>query len=401
MRIHKRFIPLIIILAVVIAGAGMAGLKWLAGNGNHRITFSGNVELTEVTISFKIPGRLVELTMDEGDSVRQGMLVARLDQEQLESQHDRAKAALAAAKAQLAQLKTAIQYQRETALGQIELRTAELKQAESQLQELLSGSRSQEIAKARAAVDAARTEWVRAGNDWERAQALYRNEDISTARYEQIKTRFESAKASLTQAEEQLALLIEGPRKEDIESARAQVDRARASVRLAKAQRIETQRREQEADMADAEVDRARAELALIESQIKDTVALSPIEGIVLVKAAEKGEVLAAGTPVVTIGDLFHPWIRGYINEKDLDRVRLGQEVRITTDSGKTFQGTLSFIASEAEFTPKQIQTKEERVKLVYRVKVDVENPEGALKLNMPVDAEILPGEERGPHGSG
>jgi HlyD family secretion protein len=157
---------------------------------------------------------------------------------------------------------------------------------------------------------------------------------------------------------------------------------------------------EQEADMAGAEIDRAKAELALIESQLTDAVANSPIDGVILVKAAEAGEVLAAGTPVATIGDLFHPWIRGYINERDLDRVFLGQAVRITTDSGRTFEGRLSFIASEAEFTPKQIQTKEERVKLVYQVKIDVENPEGALKLNMPVDAEVLPGAGNGSHGS-
>jgi HlyD family secretion protein len=109
------------------------------------------------------------------------------------------------------------------------------------------------------------------------------------------------------------------------------------------------------------------------------------------VKSAEVGEVLAAGTTVVTIGDLDHPWLRGYINETDLGRVKLGQKVSVISDSfpGKAYQGRISFIASEAEFTPKQIQTPQERVKLVYRVKIDVENPNRELKSNMPVDAEI------------
>ncbi len=108
---------------------------------------------------------------------------------------------------------------------------------------------------------------------------------------------------------------------------------------------------------------------------------------MVLVKSAEPGEVLAAGTTVVTIGDLDHPWLRAYINETDLGRVKLGQKVKLTTDSfpDKVYWGQVSYIASEAEFTPKQIQTKEERVKLVYRIKIEVDNKEHELKNNMPV----------------
>jgi membrane fusion protein YbhG len=112
----------------------------------------------------------------------------------------------------------------------------------------------------------------------------------------------------------------------------------------------------------------------------------------VLVKSAEAGEVLAAGTTIATIGDLEHPWLRAYVGETDLGRVKLGQPVKLSTDSypGKVYMGTISFISSEAEFTPKQIQTKEERVKLVYRIKVDVNNSSHELKNNMPVDAEIV-----------
>ena len=111
-----------------------------------------------------------------------------------------------------------------------------------------------------------------------------------------------------------------------------------------------------------------------------------------LVKAANVGEILAPGTTVLTIGDIDHPWLRGYINETDLGRVKLGTKARVTTDSypGKVYSGRVSFIASEAEFTPKQIQTSEERVKLVYRIKIDVDNPQHELKSNMPADAEMV-----------
>jgi HlyD family secretion protein len=110
------------------------------------------------------------------------------------------------------------------------------------------------------------------------------------------------------------------------------------------------------------------------------------------VKAADVGEILAPGTTIVTVGDIDHPWLRGYVNETDLGKVKIGSKVRVTTDSykGKMYNGRVSFIASEAEFTPKQIQTQQERVKLVYRVKIDLENPKHELKSNMPADAEIL-----------
>ncbi len=132
--------------------------------------------------------------------------------------------------------------------------------------------------------------------------------------------------------------------------------------------------------------------MALIDTMLDDKVATAPVGGTVLTKSAEVGEILAAGTTVLTIGDLEHPWLRGYIDERDLGRVKIGSPVRITTDTypDKAYDGRVTYIASEAEFTPKQIQTEEERVKLVYRIKVEVENPNQELKLNMPVDGEIV-----------
>jgi HlyD family secretion protein len=132
--------------------------------------------------------------------------------------------------------------------------------------------------------------------------------------------------------------------------------------------------------------------VALLNTQIDDTVAVSPVDGVVLVKSADIGEIVAAGTTILKVGDIEHPWLRGYIPETALGRVKLGQKVRITTDSypGKEYIGRISFIASEAEFTPKQIQTEEERVKLVYRIKVDVDNRLRELKSNMPADAVVL-----------
>jgi HlyD family secretion protein len=282
--------------------------------------------------------------------------------------------------------------QEETLAGQVQQRQDEVRQAEARLAELLAGSRDQEVAQARAAVDRAQTEYDRAANDWKRAQKLFHDEDISAADFDQYRMRWESDAAMLKTAKEQFALVKEGPRKEQIEQARAQVGQAKAALRLAQAQRLELKRRREEMQARTADVAGRKADIAIIGSQLSDTVAVSPIDGVVLTKGAEPGEVVAAGTTVLTVGDLAHPWVRAYIGERDLGRVKLGQKVRVSTDSfpGKVYQGRVSFISAEAEFTPKQIQTPEERAKLMYRVKIDVENPAGELKSNMPADAEIL-----------
>ncbi len=394
MKLNKKIV-LIIFIVIAFGIGGFVWFKWLNNDANRRIIISGNIELTEVNIAFKTSGKLIELAVKEGDTVKKGMLLARLDSEQLLYRRDRAKAVLASAESRLVQLQTAIRFDKENIQGQIEQRKAELKQAEAKLQELLTGSRQQEIEQAKAAANRAKTEYEWVKRDWERAQTLLESKNISDSQYDQFKTRFESAEFLLKQAEESLKLVVEGPRKENIEEARAQVDRAKAGLKLAEALRIELQRKEQEIKTYQAEIDRSNADIALVESQLSDAIAISPIDGIVLVKAAEAGEVLSAGTTVVTIGDLEHPWLRGYIGEQDLGRVKLGSKVKVTTDSfpGKIYKGKLSFISSEAEFTPKQIQTTEERVKLVYRIKIDMENPHQELKLNMPADAEIIIGE--------
>lgn len=383
------------VAAIVIVAAAVAGWsswKWFRdGNGNG-IRVSGNIELTQVDIAFKIPGKLVERTVGEGDPVRKGMLVARLDKEQLLAQRERAQAALAAAESMLAQQRTAVQWQSETLEGQIQQRQAEVRAAEAKLAELLAGSRTQEKQQARAAVDRAQSEYDRAAKDWKRAQMLFANDDISAADHDQYRTRYESAEAQLKTAKEQLALVMEGPRQETIEQARAMMGQAQAALRLAQAQRLELQRRREELKTRAADIAARKADLQIIETQLNDTEAVSPIDGVVLVKSAEPGEIIAAGTTVVTVGDIEHPWLRAYISELDLGRVKLGDKANITTDSfpGKVYPGKVTFISSEAEFTPKQIQTPEERAKLMYRIKIEVENPHHELKSNMPADAEIL-----------
>jgi HlyD family secretion protein len=365
---------LIVILLLGIGG-GVWWWRTHPGVDPNRIIVSGNLEMTLVDISFK-----------------KGQLIARLDPLQLQQQRIRDQASVAGAASNYQQLQTSIEYQKSTLESDVAARRAEVNEAQAKLDALVAGSRKQDIQQAEAGAADARAQLELARQDWARAQTLYKNEDISTQQYDTSRTKFESAGAIVRQAEEKLSLVKEGPRQEDIAGARAQVARTQAALRTAEANRIEVQRKEQELMARKAEIDRSRAQVGMTQAQLDDTLVYAPIDGVVLVKAAETGEVLAAGTTILTIGDLEHPWLRAYVNETDLGRVKLGAPVKLTTDSypGKVYTGRISFISSEAEFTPKQIQTKEERVKLVYRVKIDVDNTSHELKNNMPVDAEII-----------
>ena len=385
--------PIVVLLVLVaVAGAAVLAFRGAGKRPEDRLIVSGNIELTEVTIAFKTAGRLVERSVNEGDNVKKGQIIARLDRDQLAAQRDRESAAVASSEAQLVQARTGVDWQRATLNADIESKRAELAAVEAKLSEMKNGARPQEKQDAHAAVEAAAAELERAKRDWDRAQALYKNDDISTAQYDQYRKTFENAQAAHKSAIERESLVLAGPRAEQIGGQAAQVERARAALKMAEANALELKRREQDLTARRAEIARSKANVTVIDTQLNDTVAASPVDGVVLVKSADVGEVLAPGTTVVTVGDIDHPWLRAYINETDLGKVRIGSPVKVTTDSykGKVYNGKISFISSQAEFTPKQIQTQQERVKLVYRIKIDVENPGRELKSNMPVDAEIV-----------
>jgi HlyD family secretion protein len=385
------------LLVAVAAVAGYYIYGHLHPANTNTLSVSGNLELTQVDISFKVPGKLIQLNVDEGTYVKKGMVIARIDRDQVESQRTRDEASLDNSKFQYDQMETSVQWQRRTLESDVALRTAELRASQARLAALVAGSRPQEIQESRAAVADAKAQHDQAQADWDRAQGLFKDDDISKQQYDQYRMRLDSTAAVLRQSDERLALVVEGPRKEDIDAARADVVRAEAALQSSQANQFELKRREQDVLAHRADVSRARAQVAITDTQINDTVVSAPIDGVVLVKSAEVGEVLAAGTTVVTIGDIDHPWLRAYINETDLGRVKYGGPATLTTDSfpGKSYPGRISFIASEAEFTPKQIQTHEERVKLVYRIKIDVDNRSHDLKSNMPVDAEIQVNDSR------
>jgi len=383
-----------LIVAVLAGGAIAAAIYfWRQPKEDPGVLrLSGNLEMTEVNAAFKTPGRIVELLVREGDRVTKGQLLARMETNALEMAKQRDEAGVVAAQSALTQLRTDTDRQRDVLDKEAGMRRAEIAQAEAQVRDLEAGARTQEIEQARAVVDDAKAQLEQATADWERAQRLFKNEDISRVQYDQAQTRFRSATAGARNAEQRLALVNEGPRRETVELAKAQLARARAALQLTEANRKELLRKEQEVTLRKAEIDRATAQAGVTQVQIGDTELRAAMDGVVLARPAETGEVVAAGATVVTLGDTGRPWLRGYVTETQLGRVKLGQKARLRTDSfpNVDFEGVVTFISPEAEFTPKQIQTPEERVKLVYRIKVEVANPKGELKNNMPMDAEIV-----------
>jgi HlyD family secretion protein len=317
-------------LALALAGGALAGCRRGDNDRNGELLLSGNIEVVDAQLSFKLPGRVVERAVAEGDRVQAGQLIARLDDAELKEQ-------LAVQRAQLAA-------------------------AEAALAELEAGSRPQEIAAAEAALRSAEADRDRARVDLERQRDLLQSAAIASREFDASAAQAKVTEARVAQATEQLKLIREGPRPETIRQARARVEQGRAAV-------------------------------ALAETQLANARLESPLTGVVLSHNIEPGEYVAPGTPVVTVADLAHVWVRTYVAQTDLGRLRHGEHVPVRTDAfpGKTFDGVVGFIASEAEFTPKTVQTPKERVKLVFRVKVDIANPNDELKPGMPADVAIPP----------
>ena len=372
---------LMVLLPAVLLVAVLAYLILGRSNDGRVIRVSGNIEVTDAEVSFKILGRVEARLVDEGEMVRAGQTIARLDSAELAQEVAARRAEMQAVQAALAELEAG---SRPEEIAQAE---ASAQQAKARLDEMLAGSRPEELSAAEAVLRRAKAEAERARLDAERYEGLYKKEIVSAQQYDLARTAYETALARQREAEEQYKLVKEGPRKEQIEQARAAWLQAQERFVL-----VKKGPRQETIEQARARLQQAKEGLAVAETRLGYATLTSPLAGVVLSKNVEPGEFVAAGTPIVTVGDLENVWLRAYINETDLGRVKVGQRVRVATDTypDKRYEGRVSFIAAQAEFTPKSVQTEKERVKLVYRVKVDIRNPNMELKPGMPADAEIL-----------
>ncbi len=313
-------------LPLALALAALGGAACREGDDPNLIVASGHVEATEVLVSTKVAGHVETLSVDEGHVVAEGQELARIDTTETRLALDAARA--------------------ERALADAELRLR------------LAGSRVEDVSEARAQVARAEVDLDGAQKDLDRMEGLLAAGSGTTKARDDARTRRDAAVAALDAARQRLRRLEAGFRAEEKDAARA---------RLAAAE----------------------ARIAQLEQQLEDALVRSPVAGVVTAKLAERGELAARGTGIVVVTDLPNAWLNAYVAGPDLARIRLGQAAEVVTDDGQARKGRVSYVASRAEFTPKNVQTRDERVKLVYRVKVALENADGLFKPGMPATARL------------
>ena len=307
-----------------------------------RIRVSGHVEATEVRLAADAGGRILTLTAKEGDRVTVGQIVLTLDTRDTALAIDRAKAERVAAETQVKVVQAAA-------------RPEDVRQAASQ------------IATARADQSAAESELAAAAQDLERFESLLKSNsgsqkqrDDAATRRDVARDRVAAAQSRVRTAEETLARVRAGARREDVDAARARVDVVTAQI-------------------------------ASLEKTLGDATLVSPVGGIVTEKLVEVGETIPPRAPALVVVDLDHAWADVFVPEPVVPMLRIGQPATVFTDAGGAgLTGTLTFISPKAEFTPRNVQTAEERSKLVYRIRIAVDNKEGVLKQGMPVEAELM-----------
>ena len=395
----------VLIGIVLAAAAGLAYASWTWWGARRvpddRIAASGRIEVTEVNISSKVTGRLTTLA-DEGTDVKQGQAIASLEGDELEAQLRQARATQRSTEAKLAQARIAFRVEPTIARSQIRQAEEALRAADERLRLLQAGSRIQEIEEGRANVAQAESKLEIARLTRDRYGALVADGAISKQDADRTDTDFTGAEAAVRATRERLGMLQEGARAEEIQAARAERDRTAAALESARANAASVELRAQDVRVAEAGFGEAQANVQRLEVLAAELRVFTPLDATVLTKATEVGEVISAGKPLLLLGDLDHPWIKVYVPETALGKIRLGTPAHVFVDSfpGQPFQGTVSWIADQAEFTPKNVQTAEERVNLVYAVKITIQNGQRKLKSGMPADAEIPFGPAAGRAGS-
>ena len=307
-----------------------------------RVRVSGQIEATDVQVASQVPGRLLRRAVSEGDRVEQGSVVATLDVADTELALTRVRADRA--------------------------------QAEAQLRLLQAGSRIEDINQAEAQVASARAEVATADADLAGAE-------VDVDRFERL-----LAANSGSRKQRDDAVARRNVAKERVQSARERVRVAQEGVA-----RVRAGARREELDMARARIDAAAAQIATLDKAIGDATITAPATGVVTTTVAQEGELVQPRAPIVIITDLQHAWANIYVDEPIVPRLRVGDTATLFTDAGGPgVNGTISFISARAEFTPRNVQTADDRSKLVYRLKVAIDNASGVFKVGMPVEAEIV-----------
>ena len=383
---------LLVVIAVLAAAAILAGYVYTHRQKDSAIRGSGTIEATDVDVSFQIAGRVIEVLAVEGQPVKAGEVLARISSDELVQRVNQLQAALDAAVSQVRQQQGTVRLRRDIVEGQIEQARGEAQASRVAADRVREGLRPQEVRVAEAELAQADARLTQSRADYERTSNLFKEGVVPRQQLDAAQGELRTAESAREAANQRLALAREGSRRQDIAEADARAETAQAGVNVAQAGRTDVEIQRAALTAAQAREKELRAQLEAAKTQLSYTEIRSPLKGVVLTKNVEAGEFVNPGTPVVTIANIDDLWMNIYIPETQTGLVKLGQNVLVRVDSfpKEAFKGKITFVSAESEFTPKTIVTQEERIKLVYRTKVSLENTNQRLKPGMPADAEIL-----------
>ena len=385
---------LLAVAALLVVAALAVGYFFTHREKENLLRASGTIEATDIDVSFQVAGRVAEVLAVEGQAVHSGDVLARMDAAELTQHMNQIQASLDAVVNQTRLQEGVVEFRRATVEEQVTQTQSEAAALRAASERVREGSRPQQIRVAEADLAQAEAQLVQRRADFDRSTLLLGEGIIPRQQFDATEAALRTAEANRDAASQRLVLAQEGSRSQEIVEADARAMAAESAVRVAEAGRKEVDVQRAAVDVARARERELRAQLEAVRTQLGYTEIHSPLNGVTLTKNVESGEVVSPGTPVVTVADTEELWMNVYIPETQTGLVKLGQTVRVRVDSfpTETFEGKVTFVSPESEFTPKTIMTPEERVKLVYRVKLSLANKEQRLKPGMPADAEIMLG---------
>jgi HlyD family secretion protein len=376
------------IFLILLIAAGGAAYWWLQQQANGNLVLPGTVEVQEVRLSSKIAGRVKDVFVDDGAHVQAGDPLVELDIPELRAQRQQIAAQLDGAKA------AAAKAQRGPLEEEYEASQAAVDAAKARLAKMDKGNRDKEIEQVEKNVDAWKVDLASALRDLQRISGLVQIKAAQQKEFDDADARYRRLEATVNEATARLELMREGFREEDKAEALAEYNRAKANDAL-----LHTGTREEDKAAAHARVDELAAKLVELDANIAESIIKAPENAIVELVSVRRGDTTTPNQPVVRILRASDLWIKAFVPETELGRVRLNQEVAVTMDTypERKFKGKVTYISSTAEFTPRNVQSVDERRHQVFAIKIRVEDPQGIFKSGMAADVHLPlePGEKK------
>lgn len=381
------------ILIVVIVLFALVTILFFKSNNKNAVKLRvdypiifGSFEAEENDVNVKVPGKVADIYVSEGDEVKAGDKIAVFEAENIKAKVEQARAVYSAAKDKNKQAKIAYEAQIKQSNATILQANSALEAANAQLSKVKAGARPQQLTQASLLVEQAKAAYELSKSNYERMEQLAKQNLIAQQKMDFAKTDMDVSKAKYDSAVEQFNLVKEGAQKEDIEAATAVTNQANGAVALANAAKMQIELRKQDIEASKAQMMQAEAAVKEAESYLNDSTIIAPISGIITSKNVDKGELVSTGMPVVTISDIKNMWLNLKISENDISKFQYGKEIMVMIPAmgNKEYKGKISYIASKPSFAvEKATPEKGERDVVYFLVKVKIDNSDEKLKPGM------------------